>query len=155
MKIKERYPDKIPLQKPLFLKKPSSALRTSAIKEPNTFQKELSTAQKKDVSQRLKKILSDIDEEGKKLTTLRTLNILNQYKELIRVFLKESLQNLYLLKEKTHFDSKGKHKVLIMVENVNKALEDIVKMVINKEAANLKLLEKIDEIKGLLIDLYS
>jgi uncharacterized protein YaaR (DUF327 family) len=146
-----------PLEKSLQIAKGErqSAVKAAVSKESSSFQEELHTSQKKQFAEKLKILLIEIDEEGDKLFRLRTMDILNKYRDLIKNFLKEVLHNLYLLKEESHFDPRGKYKVLVMVKSINKTLEDLVKMVLDKEVNNIKLLEKIGEIKGMLIDLYS
>lgn len=154
MKIRS-LSDKLAVEKPLSTEKQRSVIKGISGKDTSPFKDELYSAQRKHLNEKLKFLLADIDETGQKLLKIRTVDILATYKDLIKIFLKEVLQNMYLLKEEKHFDPKGKHKVLVMVQNVNKSLEDLVKMVLDKHTDNLTLLEKIGEIKGMLIDLYS
>jgi uncharacterized protein len=144
---------KLTVERPIAQEKQSHTVKQSSARQQTTFQEELQQSQKKQLSQKLKTLLIEIDEHGKRLIKLPTSDILSQYRELIKQFLKEVIQHLYLAEEDKQF-SKGKHKVLVIVKSVNKALEDLVKMVMNKETGNLKLLEKVGEIKGMLIDLY-
>lgn len=142
------------LEKP-FLQRHSRITKGISSKTSSSFQKELRLSQKKQLIQKLKSLFAQIDESGERLVKLRTLETLSQYKELIKNFLKEVVENLYILKEEIHFDPKGRHKVLVLIKTINKTLEDLVKMFLNKETSNFKLLEKIGEIRGMLIDLYS
>ena len=154
MKIRS-LSEKLAVEKPLSTEKQRSVIKGISGKDAAPFKDELYTAQRRQLTEKLKFILADIDETGQKLLKIRTVDILTKYKDLIKIFLKEIVQNMYLLKEEKHFDPKGKHKVLVMVKNVNKSLEDLVKMVLDKQVDNLTLLDKIGEIKGMLIDLYS
>lgn len=154
MKIRS-LSDKLAIEKPIGKEKQRVSLKGVIGKEASPFREELHTAQKRELFEKLKFILADIDENGQKLIKLRTVDVLTKYKDLIKSFMKEVIQNLYVLKEEKHLDPKGKHKVLILVKSINKSLEDLVKMVLDKQTDNLKLLDKIGEIKGMLIDLYS
>jgi len=154
MKIRS-LSDKLAVEKPLGKEKQRIPIKGAVGKEASPFREELHTAQKRELSEKLKFLLADIDENGQRLIKLRTVDVLTRYKDLIKTFMKEVVQNLYVLKEEKHFDPKGKHKVLILVKSINKSLEDLVKMVLDKQINNLKLLDKIGEIKGMLIDLYS
>jgi uncharacterized protein len=154
--MKIRRPDnRILLEKPISLEKRSIVIKGSLKKEANLFEQELQASQKQQLTEKLKAAVVEIDELGQKLIRIRTVDILTQYKELIKNFLKDVVQNMYLLKEELHFEPKGKHKAMVLVKTINKNLEDLVKMVLDKETSNLKLLEKVGEIKGMLIDLYS
>jgi len=154
MKIRS-LSDKLAVEKPLGKEKQRIPIKGAVGKEASPFREELHTAQKRELSEKLKFLLADIDENGQRLIKLRTVDVLTRYKDLIKTFMKEVVQNLYVLKEEKHFDPKGKHKVLILVKSINKSLEDLVKMVLDKQINNLKLLDKIGEIKGMIIDLYS
>lgn len=149
-----RIQQKVSIDKPFLPEKQLLAPKSSA-KKSATFKEELQEFQKKQLSFKLKNLLAKIDEEADRLIKERTVTILSQYKRLIKDFLEEVLKNLYLLKEERNFDSKGKQKVFILIKTANKSLEDLVKLVLNKQTTNLKLLEKLGEIKGILIDLYS
>lgn len=154
--MKIRRPDnRLLLEKPISLEKRSIVIKGSLKKDANLFEQELQASQKQQLTEKLKAAVVEIDELGQKLIKIRTVDILTQYKELIKNFLKDVIQNLYLLKEELHFEPKGKHKALVLVKTINKNLEDLVKMVLDRETTNLKLLEKVGEIKGMLIDLYS
>jgi uncharacterized protein YaaR (DUF327 family) len=145
---------KLAIERPIPQEKQSHSIKHTSGKQQATFQEELQMSQKKQLSQKLKTLLIEIDEQGKKLVKLPTMNILSQYRDLIKQFLKEVVQHLYHAEEDKRF-SGGKQKVLVVIKSVNKALEDLVKMVLNRETNNLKLLDKVGEIKGMLIDLYS
>ncbi|MBD3246138.1 MAG: DUF327 family protein [Candidatus Omnitrophica bacterium] len=124
-------------------------------KANSSFRHDLKDSLKEEIKQRLKNLLVDIDAQGQMLLRKRTLESVLQYKTLVRKFLELVIKNVYLLKEKIDFSPKGKHNVFILVENVDNQLEELLKLALDKEINNLALLDKIGEIRGILIDLYS
>ncbi len=47
-----------------------------------------------------------------------------------------------------------KQKVFITVEKINEKLEQLTKFILEKQNKNINLLATLDEIRGLLVDLY-
>lgn len=120
-----------------------------------SFKNHLEDSIKKELREKLHGILKDIDFEGKNVVRQKTLKSLLKYKKMVKTFLDIVIKNIYHLKEKVNLGSRGKPNILILIEKVDKSLEELVKMVLNNEFDNLKLLEKIGEIRGILIDTYS
>ena len=123
--------------------------------ETKEFKNDLKSSLKDQVRTQLGNLLKDIDSQSKTLLKNRTLDSVLGYKNLVKEFLSIVVKNVYLLKEKADLSPHGKHNVFVIIENVDKTLEELLKLVINKEIDGLKILEKIGEIRGLLIDLYS
>ncbi|MCM8824019.1 MAG: YaaR family protein [Candidatus Omnitrophica bacterium] len=135
--------------------KKKESLKVKHNLENSDFKKDLQTSLKEELRKKLSHLLKDIETQGENLINRRTLEDLEKYKSLVKNFLNTVVKNIYLLKEKVEFGPKGKQNVLVLVENIDKSLEELIKLVLNKETNKLKILEKLGEIKGLLIDLYS
>jgi uncharacterized protein YaaR (DUF327 family) len=110
---------------------------------------------KKELRKQLSRMLVDIEEEGKVMVKRRTLDSVLKYKSLVKSFLDLLVKNIYHLSEKVNLNPRGKQNILVAIESIDKSLEDLLKLVLNKEIDNLRILEKVGEIQGLLIDLYS
>lgn len=129
--------------------------RIRRLKETKEFQKDLKSSLREEIKQRLRVLLTDIESQGKDLIKRRDLESVLKYKNLVKEFLAIIIKNVYLLKEKSNLTAKGKHNVFVLIENADKALEELAKIALDKEVDNLKILEKVGEIKGILIDIYS
>ncbi|MCS7234269.1 MAG: YaaR family protein [Synergistetes bacterium] len=99
----------------------------------------------------LNDILRELDEAASSLKDDPSLENLNKYKELVRAFLKEVLSKAYKVREVI---SRRSGKLFILVERVNKALEELIDRVLRKQFDALWLASKLEEIRGLLIDIY-
>jgi len=121
----------------------------------DSFKDNLHESIKKELRRRLGNLLKDIEQEGKTLLKRRTLENVLKYKDLVKSFLDLIVKNIYHLSEKVNLTPRGKQSILVAIENIDKSLEELLTLVLNKEVHNLKILEKVGEIQGLLIDLYS
>lgn len=107
------------------------------------------------IHEKLERLFNDIDEQGKILRESLNLKDLKKYKGLIQKFLDYAVNKMYRLKEQTGWDRKGRHKIYTLVETVNKGLEELTTMLMAEQKDQIAILAKVDEIRGLLIDVYS
>lgn len=108
-------------------------------------------AEEKEEKRDLDEILRELDQAASSLKDDPSLENLKRYKELVKAFLKEALSKAYKVKEVL---SRRSGKLFILVERVNRALEELVDKVLKKQFDALWLASKLEEIRGLLIDIY-
>jgi uncharacterized protein YaaR (DUF327 family) len=118
------------------------------------FQNYLEDFQKENWKEKLKKLFEEIEIEKEKLARTCTISNLKIYKEKVREFLNIALRNVYSLKEEKIWDSKGKKKILQLIKCIDKSLEDLTKEFFKENINKVRILEKLEEIKGMLIDIY-
>ncbi len=99
----------------------------------------------------LDEILRDLDEAGKKLKDDPSLENLKRYKSLVKSFLKGALMRAYKVREVM---SRRTGKLFVLVERVDRALEELVEGVLKRQVDALWIASKLEEIRGLLIDIY-
>jgi len=85
----------------------------------------------------------------------KNINIkeLKKYRELISEFFNEISKNAFKLTKESTFDSRGRHKLYYVINNVNKKLDDLSAEIINNQIDNIQILDTIDSIKGIIINL--
>ena len=64
------------------------------------------------------------------------------------------MSQTYELNEENHWDRSGNRKSYLTVRKINQALEDLTDEVLNREKKQIDLVAKLDEIRGMLLDLY-
>lgn len=99
-------------------------------------------------------ILSQIDSLSADLKKAPTPSGIKKYRRLVASFIREAMDQSYELNEETHWDRSGNRKSYITVRNINKALEELTDEVMNREKKQIDLVAKLDEIRGMLLDLY-
>lgn len=106
-------------------------------------------------SKELQLFLNKLENQGKKLAESLSLQDLVEFKKMVKSFLKSTLGQSRNMQEETFWDYRGQPKVMARVTKINRALEQLGEQVLSSQSEPLKILAKIDEIKGLIIDLLA
>ncbi|MED4789186.1 YaaR family protein [Bacillus atrophaeus] len=103
----------------------------------------------------LTRLLSDIEAFGKRLTKSRNFKDLARFKGLVKRFVKEAVDNGLSHETARSFDLYGNSRKLGIVKEIDEKLIQLTEEMMNQEQPAIGLLERIGEIKGLLINLYT
>jgi len=102
--------------------------------------------------EQLKRMLEQIDRQGQRLTQSMTVRELRAYKQLVKQFLEETLRRGVALRETKGWDRRGRGKRYKLIEEVDKKLLEMGEELLQHEQGRLELLNKIGEIRGLLLN---
>ena len=102
---------------------------------------------------RLSGLIDDITQQGKLLSEHMDLGELKRYRGMVHDFINEVVGNSHEFSRENFLDRRGRHRVFGLVKLVNKNLDDLAQELLKSEKDNLKVLEKVDEIRGLLLDI--
>ena len=119
--------------------------------EGSKFSTMLDLENKEQTEQEIKKMLDDIDIVGKRLASRRRLKDAKEYKKKIQRYLSFVVKNAYKLKKEPGPFNYGIH---IKIDVINEKLDEMTKELINKEKDNIDIANKIEEIRGLIVDVY-
>lgn len=111
----------------------------------------LEFANKEHTEERLKDMYRDIENMGKKLISTRSLEDAKEYRRKVQEYLGYIIKNVYVLKREPGPFNYGVH---VRIEVINKKLDDLTKELIFEQKETIELADKIEEIRGLLIDAY-
>nr|WP_232624296.1 YaaR family protein [Bacillus safensis] len=100
-------------------------------------------------------MLSDIEVFGKKLAKSRNLKDLARFKGLVKRFVKETVDKGLNIETSRSFDIYGNTRTLALVKALDEKLIELTEEMMDQEKPSIDLLERIGEIKGLLINLYT
>ncbi|WP_062350050.1 YaaR family protein [Bacillus kwashiorkori] len=100
-------------------------------------------------------ILTEIEKAGDRLAKSRNFNDLVKYKNLIKGFIKEIVDNGLQLKSSNSWNEFGQNRILKIVNQIDDKLIQMTDELLVDEADNIRILSLLGEIKGLLINLYS
>lgn len=103
----------------------------------------------------LKKLLTEISNQGKRLAQFRSFQDLAKFKHMIKDFLHETVYSGLKLQESHNFNPNGYSQKLAIVKKVDEKLIELTEEIMNQEKKTIDLLSIIGEIKGLLINLYA
>ena len=100
----------------------------------------------------LSRFLTDIETFGKRLTKSRNFKDLAKFKGLVKRFVKDVDSGLSHETEKS-FDLYGSSRTLGLVKEIDEKLLQLTEEMLDQEKSAIDLLDRIGEIKGLLINL--
>ena len=145
------------IQEPVRAKSNDPRLTTTerAASQSASFQKIMSTYSKELTKDHLQQLLVNIDQQGQKLSDSPTFNELRKYKDLVKQFMGEVTKNGVALYQTDIWDPYAGNKTLKTVQTIDHKLMELTNQVLNQQDKGLSLLERIGEIKGLLINLYT
>lgn len=133
--------------------RPALAERTST--PSASFQNIINSYSKDLTKEYLHQLLEDIDQQGQQLCEHPTFHELRKYKDLVKQFMGEVGKNGLSLSQTESWDMYGGSKTLKTVKMIDRKLVELTDHVLNQQTAGLSILERIGEIKGLLINLYT
>ncbi|NLY55339.1 MAG: YaaR family protein [Firmicutes bacterium] len=119
-----------------------------------TFIESLHKAERDHLRRSLDELIPLLDQAAADLLNTRTLRNFNRYRDLVREFLDHVMRETNQVREISGF-SGGRLKIMVVVQKVNAALEEMAREVLAAHAEGLRLLQLVDEIRGLLLDLYT
>lgn len=134
--------------------KPNKRINTDNTDMNKNFSDFMDQEGKQYSNELLFKLLTDIDEQGKKLAVSNNLKELKSYKALVKKFMAEALKAAILLDDQYTYDRIGRSKRLKIIREIDKKLLELTGETLEKEASHIKILDQIGEIRGLLVNLY-
>ena len=119
------------------------------------FAVDLSKEANQQTRQRLEELMGKIHEQGKRLGQTPTFSELKSYRELVKKFMSEAVGQMYDVESGTGWDRRGRQKAYTLVKTVDEKLESLTEDVRQGQERQLAILEKLDSIRGMLVDLYT
>ena len=120
---------------------------------PVSFLETVKNAEERDVVERLRLKAGEIAAQGEKLADKVDIKELRAYKKLIADFMDEAVGNSRKFSKQSFLDRRGRHKVYAVIKKVNDELDELTREVLSEEKDRLKILKRLDDIKGLILDI--
>lgn len=118
------------------------------------FSKYYQIASKNLLTHQVDQEMQVICEVGKRLSKRMSLADLKEFKQRVADFLKMCISDGLCFKEERFPARYGQSKVLTIIKTVNEKLLKLAETVLSKNRDSLKVASLVDEIRGLLLDLY-
>lgn len=104
--------------------------------------------------EKLDRMMEKIKEKGEELVDSRSLDILVNYKKMVREFVEQASSYAFQIVDRKGLSRIGRSKILKVVSQVDEALVKLTEEFIKEERNKLNLLQKIGQLGGLLTDIY-
>ena len=108
---------------------------------------------KADLKEKLTGLMKDIEEQGEKIAKHMDIKDMKKYRTSIKEFMNEVAANTHEFSRENFLDRRGRHRVYGIIRQVDKNLDDLAQELMKEEKDHLAILGKIDDIRGLLIDI--
>jgi len=103
----------------------------------------------------LQAFLDRLGTQGKKLSQTLSLRDLKDFRDMVKTFLRSTFGQSRKIQEDSSWDSQGRPKVMARITKIDHALDELGKQLLDQQAKPLEVLTKIDEIRGLIVDLFA
>jgi len=105
------------------------------------------------LQEKLTFLMKDIEAQGAKIAKHMDIKDMKKYRSSIKEFMNEIVSRSHEFSRENFLDRKGRHRVYGIIRQVDKNLDDLAEELLKEEKDNLAILGKIDDIRGLLLDI--
>jgi len=113
----------------------------------------ISNIEEKDLQKKLNSLMEDITAQGEKIAKHMDIRDMRRYRELVKGFMNEVVNRSHEFSRENFLDRRGRHRVYGIIKLVDKNLDDLAGELLKDEKDNIAVLEKVNEIQGLLLDI--
>ena len=103
----------------------------------------------------LQVMMEEITMQGKKLGKHMDVRDMKHYRKLIKEFMNEIVNRSHKFSRENFLDRRGRHRVYGMIKRVDEVLDELAGELIKDEKDAIAILDKVDEIRGLLLDIIT
>ncbi|EKQ53833.1 MULTISPECIES: YaaR family protein [unclassified Clostridium] len=121
------------------------------VSEKKDFSGNFNQERHKRSEEQLNKMIDDIKKRGSKLVTTKTYVDVVMYKKMIKEYLESILKFMYDTKKDISF---WQTQYFITVDTIDSKLEELTNSLLSEEKENINIASTIDEIQGLIVDIY-
>lgn len=118
------------------------------------FQRSLSKEKESVYMQRIYQLVGDITKQGEIVAKKADMGELQKYRGMVTALINETVSNGFAFKKSGGMNSRGRSKVFAVVKKINDKLDEMTKKVLQEQKDNINLLDDVDDIRGLLVDMY-
>ncbi|MCL2851696.1 MAG: YaaR family protein [Defluviitaleaceae bacterium] len=102
---------------------------------------------------RLHGMIDRITVQGNRIAEHMDIKDVREYRAMIAEFINEVVTNSHKFSRDNFLDKRGRHRVYGIVKLVDKNLDELAQEVLKSEKDHLKILDKMGDIHGLLLDI--
>lgn len=114
-----------------------------------------SHVQEAELQAKLQTLMEEITMQGERLYKRRDVKDMKHYRGLIKEFLNEVVTHSHSFSRENFLDRRGRHRVYGIIRLIDENLDQLAQELMKDEKDNLSILDKIGEIRGLLLDIFT
>ncbi len=114
----------------------------------------ISKISEQQLQERLSGLMADIVTSGEKIKKHMDIRDMRNYRSLVKSFLNEVVNRSHGFSRENFLDRRGRHRVYGIIRLIDQNLDELAKQLIADEKDALAILNMVDEIRGLLLDIF-
>lgn len=115
----------------------------------------VSHIEEQELQARLTSLMEEITMQGEKISKKKDIKDMKKYRGLIKDFLNEIVNRSHSFSRENFLDRKGRHRVYGIIRLIDENLDELAQELVKDEQDNIAILNKIGEIRGLLLDIFT
>ena len=108
-----------------------------------------------ELQEKLTNLLNDIATQGKLLSEHMDIRDMKRYRGLVKDFLNEVVNRSHKFSRENFLDRRGRHRVYGMIKLVDQQMDELATALVKDEKDHIDILNRVDEIRGLLLDIIT
>ena len=108
-----------------------------------------------DLQVRLSAMMQEITQQGDRISKKMDVRDMKMYRALIKDFMNEIVNRSHKFSRENFLDKKGRHRVYGIIRQVDDTLDELARELVKDEKDHIAILSRIDEIRGLLLDIFT
>ncbi len=113
----------------------------------------VSNIEESQLQEKLNNLMKEIDEQGKRISEHMDIRDMKRYRSKVKEFLNEVVSRSHEFSRENFLDRRGRHRVYGIIKQVDDNLDQLASELIADEKDHLSILNRIDDIRGLLLDI--
>lgn len=114
----------------------------------------ISKISEQQLQERLSGLMADIVTSGEKIKKHMDIRDMRNYRSLVKSFLNEVVNRSHGFSRENFLDRRGRHRVYGIIRLIDQNLDELAQQLIADEKDALAILNMVDEIRGLLLDIF-
>ncbi|MCQ2523181.1 MAG: YaaR family protein [Lachnospiraceae bacterium] len=130
---------------------------TQKVEEANGDFKFILTSKvgEEELQARLTSLMEEITMQGERIAKKKDIKDMRKYRGLIKDFMNEIVSRSHSFSRENFLDRRGRHRVYGIIRLVDENLDALAAELLKEEKDNLTILQKIGDIRGLLLDIFT
>lgn len=118
-----------------------------------SFQGHMGSYAREFCEERIAALAVKIEDQGLLLSQRADIGEMERYRALIAELIAEVVANGYAVRKERTLDPRGRIKICTTINKINEKLEDLAREILSENKDRLEIISKIDDIKGLIVDI--
>lgn len=115
----------------------------------------MSKISEEDLQARLTSLMEEITMQGERIAKKKDIRDMKRYRGLIKDFMNEIVSRSHSFSRENFLDRRGRHRVYGIIRLVDENLDALAQELMKEEKDNISILQKIGDIRGLILDIFT